>query len=88
MADLEQSEASLIRAYHSAGGPALTEHGSSVGRGRLHMCTERLGSRFQDRLYRTDQADEFDVTHFVFFVNSSLALVLRFRRLTSGPQCP
>ena len=75
-----EAEASLIRAYHSAGGPALAKHCSSVGRGRKQLCTKRLGSRFQDRIYRTDHADEFDVTHSGFFINSSLAPVLRFRR--------
>ena len=51
----------------------------SAGRGRLHLCTERLGGRFEDRIYRTNHADEFDVTHSAFFMNSSLAPVLRFR---------
>ena len=79
-----EEEASLIRAYHTAGGPALTEHSSSVGRGRLPVCTKRLGSRFQDRIYRTDHADESDVTHSGFFIKSSLAPVLQFcRRLES-----
>ena len=33
-----------------------------------------------DRIYHIDRSDEFDVTHFGFFLNSSLAPVLRFRR--------
>ena len=31
-------------------------------------------------MYHVDRSDEFDVTHFGFFLNSSLAPVLRFRR--------
>ena len=30
---------------------------------------------------RVDRADEFDATHSGFFINSSLALVLRFQRI-------
>ena len=40
----------------------------------------RLGGRCHDRIYHVDRSDEFDVTHFGFFLNSSLAPVLRFRR--------
>ena len=40
----------------------------------------RLGGRCTDRFYHTDHADEFDVTNLGFFINSSLAPVLRFRR--------
>ena len=40
----------------------------------------RLGGRCHDRIHHVDRADEFDVTHSSFFLNSSLALVLRFRR--------
>ena len=54
--------------------------GSYVGRGSLSICTMRLGGRCHDRIHRTDRADEFDVTHSGFFLNSSLAPVLRFRR--------
>ena len=39
-----------------------------------------LGGRCHDRIYHVDGSDEFDVTHFGFFLNSSLAPVLRFRR--------
>ena len=44
------------------------------------MCTKRVWGKFQDRIYRTDHADKFDVAHCGFFINSSLAQVLRFRR--------
>ena len=40
----------------------------------------RLGGRCHDRIHRTDHADKFDVAHSGFFLNSSLAPVLRFRR--------
>ena len=67
-------------AYLSAGGPPLSNPSSYVGRGSLSICTMRLGGRCHDRIYHVDRADEFDVTHSGFFLNSSLAPVLRFRR--------
>ena len=75
-----EAEASLARAYLSAGGPPLSNPGSYVGRGSLSICTMRLGGRCHDRIYHVDRADEFDVPHSGFFLNSSLAPVLRFRR--------
>ena len=75
-----EAEASLARAYLSAGGPPLSNPSSYVGRGSLSICTMRLGGRCHDRIYHVDRADEFDVTHSGFFLNSSLAPVLRFRR--------
>ena len=59
---------------------ALSNPSSYMGRGQLSICTMRLGGRCHDRIYHVDRADEFDVTHFGFFLNSSLAPVLRFRR--------
>ena len=76
----KEAEASLVRAYHTAGGPALAGSSSFIGRGHLSLRTGRLGGRCKDRIYRTDHADEFDVTNSGFFVNSSFALALRFRR--------
>ena len=75
-----EAEASLARAYLSAGGPSLSTSSSYVDRGQLSLRTMRLGGRCRDRIYRIDRADEFDVTSSGFFVNSSLAPVLRFRR--------
>ena len=75
-----EAEASLSRAYLAAGGPPLSTPGSYVGRGSLSICTMRLGERCHGRIHRTDRADEFDVAHSGFFLNSSLAPVLRFRR--------
>ena len=74
------SSCSLARAYLSAGGPPLSGPSSYVGRGSLSVYSMRLGGRCHDRVYHVDRSDEFDVTHFGFFLNSSLALVLRFRR--------
>ena len=74
------AEASLARAYLSAGGPPLSGPSSYVGRGSLSVYSMRLGGRCHDRIHRVDRSDEFDVTHFGFFLNSSLAPVLRFRR--------
>ena len=53
---------------------------SYVGRGQLSLRTKRLGGRCGDRICRMDRADDFDVTNSGFFVHSSLAPVLRFRR--------
>ena len=75
-----EAEASLARAYVTAGGPALESPCSYVGTGQHSLHTKRLGGRCKDRLYRMDHADEFDVTSSGFFVTSSLAPVLRFRR--------
>ena len=75
-----EAEASLARAYLSAGGPPLSGPSSHVGRGSLSIYSMRLGGRCHDRIYHVDRSDEFDVTHFGFFLNSSLAPVLRFRR--------
>ena len=75
-----EAEASLARAYLAAGGPTLSNPGSYLGRGSLSICTMRLGGRCHGRIHHVDRADEFDVTHSGFFLNSSLALVLRFRR--------
>ena len=75
-----EAEASLARAYLSAGGPLLWGPSSYFGRGSLSVYSMRLGGQCHDRIYHVDRSDEFDVTHFGFFLNSSLAPVLRFRR--------
>ena len=75
-----EAEASLACAYLSAGGPPLSSPSSYVGRGSLYIYSMRLGGRCHDRINHIDRSDEFDVTHFGFFLNSSLAPVLRFRR--------
>ena len=79
------AEAGLFRAYSQAGGP--TEAGSSVflGRGLLRIRSRRLGGRAaggtsSSRLYRVSHGDEVDVHGAQYFVNSSLSLVLLFRR--------
>ena len=76
----KEAEASLVRAYHTAGGPALAGPSSFLGRGQLSLRTRRLGGRCNHRTYRMDHADDFDVTNSGFFINSSIAPVLRFRR--------
>ena len=79
------AEAGLLRAYSEAGGP--TEAGSSafLGRGLLRIRKSRLGGRAvggrgSGRLYQISQGDEVDVYCAQYFVNSSLAPVLLFRR--------
>ena len=56
-----------------------------VGRGLLRIRSRRLGGRAVGRsgacrLYRVNQSDEVDVQFAQYFVNSSLAPVLLFRR--------
>ena len=58
----------------------LSNPSSYMGIGQLSICSMRLGGRCHDHIYHVDRADEFDVTHSGFFLNSSLAPVLRFRR--------
>ena len=91
----EEAEASLIRAYRTAGGPAVAGPDYSGGTGQLSSRTERLGRRRGEdgggagvkTEFSTDHSDEFDVTNSRFFFNnSSLAPVLRFRRSLQCPQ--
>ena len=72
-------------AYSKAGGP--TEAGSSgfLGRGLLRIRSRRLGGRAvggrgSSKLYRVSHGDEVDVHCAQYFVNSSLAPVVLFRR--------
>ena len=75
-----EAEASLARAYLTAGGPPFAGPSGYVGRGSLSVYSMRLGGHCRGHIYHVDRSDEFDVTHFGFFLNSSLAPVLRFRR--------
>ena len=79
------AEAGLFRAYSKAGGP--TEAGSSAfhGRGLSRIRNRRLGgravgSRAPGRLHRASHGDEVDVHCDQYFVNSSLAPVVLFRK--------
>ena len=77
-------EAGLVDAYRGVGGP--TEAGSSAfpGRGLLRIRSWRLGGRAfgggAGRLHWISQNGEVDVQSPKYFVNSSLAPVLLFRR--------
>ena len=79
------AEAGLFGAYCRAGGP--TEAGSSafLGRGLLRIRSRCLGGRAvgcsgASRLFRVSHSDEVDVHCAQYFVSSSLAPVLFFRR--------
>ena len=79
------AEEGLFRAYSRAGGP--TEAGSSafLGTGLSRVRNKRLGGRAvggrgSSRLYRVSQGDEVDVYCAQYFVDSSLAPVVLFRR--------
>ena len=90
----KSAEEALFLAYSGAGGP--TEAGSAggaaaagssafLGGGLLRIRNRRLGgravgSRESRRLYRVSQGDEVDVHCAQYFVNSSLAPVVLFRR--------
>ena len=52
----------------------------SIGRGKHTLCAGTLGGWCKDRIYRTDHSDPVDVATAVFFINSTLSRILRFRR--------
>ena len=79
------AEAGLFRAYSKAGGPTEAASAAFLGRGLLRIRSRRLGGRAvcgggSGRLYRASQGDEFDVHCAQYFVNSSHAPVVLFRR--------
>ena len=79
------AEAGLFRAYSLAGGPTTAGSSAFLGRGQLRIRGRRLGGRAvggtaSSRLYHVCQNDEVDKHCAQYFVNSSLSLVLLFRR--------
>ena len=79
------AEAGLFRAYSKAGGPTEAGSAAFLGRGVLRIRNRRLGgravgSRGSSRFFRASQGDEVDVHCAQYFVNSSLAPVVLFRR--------
>ena len=79
------AEAGLFRAYSRAGGPTDAGSAAFLGRGLLRIRGRRLagravGGRRSGRLYRASHGDEVDVHCAQYFVNSSLAPVVLFRR--------
>ena len=79
------AEEGLFRAYSQAGGPTVAGSSAFLGRGLLRIRSRRLGGRAAGgtssrRLYRVSHGDEVDVHCAQYFVNSSLSLVLLFRR--------
>ena len=77
--------AGLFRAYSLAGGPTTAGSSGFLGRGLFRIRSRRLGGRAvggrgSSRLYRVCQDDEVDVHCAQYFVNSSLAPVVFFRR--------
>ena len=79
------AEEGLFRAYWRAGGPVAGGAQRYLGRGRLRVRRRQLGGRSvggvgSSRLYRASQGDDVDVSSAQYFVNSSLAPVLLFRR--------
>ena len=72
-------------ACSKAGGPTEAGSAAFLGRGLLRIRSRRLGGRAvggrgSGRLYRASQGDEGDVHCAQYFVNSSLAPVVLFRR--------
>ena len=72
-------------AYCRVGGPTAAGSPALLGRGLLRIRSRCLGGRAVDgrgssRLYRASQGDEVDVHCSQYFVNSSLAPVVLFRR--------
>ena len=81
----KNAEAGLFRAYTLAGGPVTGDSSVFLGRRSLRIRHRRLGGKAvggssSSRLYRVSQGDEVDSNCAQFFVNSSLSLVLLFRR--------
>ena len=81
----KNAEAGLFRAYALAGGPIAAGSSAFLGRGLLRILSRRFGGRVvggmdSSRLYRISQGDEVDVHCAQYFVNSSLAPVVLFRR--------
>ena len=79
------AEEGLFRAYSKAGGPTEAGNSAFLGRGLLRIRSRRLegravGSRGSSRLYRASQSDDVDMHCAQYFVNSSLAPVVLFRR--------
>ena len=79
------AEAGLFRAYALAGGPTAAGSSAFLGRGLLRIRSRRLGGRAaggtsSSRLYRVSHGDDVDKLCAQYFVNSSLAPVLLFRR--------
>ena len=79
------AEDGLFRAYPPAGGPTVAGSSAFLGRGLLRIRSKRLGGRAAGgrgscRPYRVSQGDEVDVHCAQYFVNSSFAPVLLFRR--------
>ena len=79
------AEAGLFRAYSEAGGPTAAGSPAFLGRGLLRIRSRRLGGRAvggrgSSRLYRVTQGDDVDVHCAQYFVVSSLASVVLFRR--------
>ena len=74
-----------FRACAKAGGPTKAGSVAFLGKGLLRIRKRRLGgtvvgSRGSSRLFRASQGDEVDVRCAQYFVNSSLAPVVLFRR--------
>ena len=72
-------------AYSKAGGPTAAGSSAFLGRSLLRIRSRRLGGRAvggrgSSKRYRLSQGDEVDAHCAQYFVNSSLAPVLLFRR--------
>ena len=79
------AEAGLFRAYSKAGGPTEAGSATFLGGGLLRIRSRRVGGRAVGgrvlcRLYRASQGDDVDVHCAQYFVKSSLAPVVLFRR--------
>ena len=82
---IRNAELGLFRAFSKVGGPVVVGSSAFLGRGLLRIRSRRLGGRAVggrvfSRLYRISQGDEVGVHCAQYFVGSSLALVLLFRR--------
>ena len=77
------AEGGLLRVYRRAGGPVASGIRAFIGRCRVRIRKRRLCGRLVghfSELCKVGQGDEVDVSTVQFFVNSSRASVLLFRR--------
>ena len=81
----KSAEEGLFRAYSRAGGPTEAGNAAFLSGGLSRIRNRRLGgravgSRRSSRVYRASQGDEVNVHRVQYYVNSSLAPVVLFRR--------
>ena len=78
------AEFGLLSAYKVAGGPCPQGDLPFLGRGKAVFRARLIGGRAPGRVHRPARADDVDCANCLYFVNSSLSLVVLFRRRLSS----